>query len=285
MKETKIQWADHTWSPWRGCTKVSPGCAHCYAETLAKRFPGTLGQWGRGAPRVQSKNWTEPLKWTRDAGRGGVRRRVFPSMCDWLDDEVLMEWLLRFMDLILDTPSLDWLLLTKRPENWRKWFNCAPPRNVWFGVSVENQELAVERIPILLEIPAMIRWVSAEPLLGPTRLQSFAYGGFQHSPNCENENCALAGGPEDCSGIPIPSIDWLVIGGESGPGARGCNIEWVRALASEAKRGGVPYFVKQLGSRPFEQYDADFAPVNLRDPKGGDPSEWPEDLRVRELPR
>lgn len=119
MKQTSIEWCDHTWSPWRGCTKVSPGCANCYAEKLSKRNPSVLGQWGKGKPRVLAKNWSEPVKWNEDSADGieeGIlldknigKKRVFPSLCDWLDEEVPIEWLCRFLKLIYDTPDLDWL--------------------------------------------------------------------------------------------------------------------------------------------------------------------------------
>jgi protein gp37 len=180
-ENTKIEWCDHSWSPWRGCTKVSAGCANCYAETLSKRNPAVLGQWGKGKPRVLAKNWNDPVKWNRreipscmcdvkPPERCGCYSAptVFPSLCDWLDDEVPIEWLARFLKLIHDTPNLNWLLLSKRPENWRNrlanaaleaerlgvdpfvdnWlYHDLPPKNVWIGTSVEDQPNADRRIP------------------------------------------------------------------------------------------------------------------------------------------
>lgn len=334
MKDTRIEWADHSWSPWRGCTKVSKGCENCYAETLSKRNPAVLGEWGKGRPRVLAKNWIDPVHWQKQTAMDMPRPRVFPSLCDWLDDEVPIEWLARFLKLIHDTPSLDWLLLTKRPANWesRSLEACqhlasmsaaeAPavrwlmgwrrgwdlPRNVWFGVSVEDQERAKERIPILLGIPAAVRWLSLEPLLGPVDLTHI---------DCESTSkwCqidALTGRHTDM-GRPcfeVPKLDWLVIGGESGPKARPCNIRWIRHLAQQGRDAGVPVFVKQMGARvvlpPCRQNhfdwrhktsnhdrpddklfveDGDQWRVLLRDPKGGDALEWPEAFRIRNYPR
>lgn len=334
-ENTKIEWADHSWSPWRGCTKVSPGCANCYAETLSKRNPAVLGQWGKGKPRVLAKNWNDPVKWnhraniptftnwdcTDDCGEPahtyGPRPRVFPSICDWLDDEVPIEWLARFLKLLHDTPHLDWLILTKRPENWlgritealanaegivdrdgwegdpsttigywlNDWIAGEAPTNVWIGVSVEDQIRAAERIPILLKIPAAVRWLSLEPLLGPVDLTAIKQSpdpGFfgdclrwYHRGECHKRDK-----------IPFPTVDWLVIGGESGNGARPCNVEWVRSLVKQGKEAGVPVFVKQLGANPH--CDCGELPAGgnaeMMHPKGGDPSEWPADLRVRKFP-
>lgn len=311
-ENTKIEWADHTWSPWRGCTKVSPGCANCYAETLARRNPYVLGGWGKGAPRAYSKSWNAPLRWDRhqadrscgrceyDEAEGGllaqceacrVRPRVFPSLCDWLDDEIPVEWLGRFLHLIEMTPHIDWLLLTKRPQLFRtamakldaadlpwgivarRWLRGEPPANVWFGVSVEDQTRANERIPLLLEIPARLRWLSVEPLLGPVDLSEWTSISIQHHP--------------DGSETPIPKpIDWVVVGGESGPCARPCNVEWIRSVIYDCKTTGIPCFVKQLGSRPEVEAPSGgwVQPVPVRHRKGGDPAEWPDNLRVRKFP-
>lgn len=284
---TKIQWADATWNPWIGCTKVSAGCAHCYAEnTTRARVLRSQGRetWGKGAQRSRTSEayWRQPEKWDSVAQACGQRPRVFPSLCDWLDDEVPVEWLADFLKLIYDTPNVRWLLLTKRPENfesrlmdvrklWAPIGNCdreygykldgwvyfqhRPPKNVWIGVSVENQATADKRIPELLKIPAAIRFLSCEPLL--ERLGAFHLSG----------------------------IAWAIIGGESGPKARPCNIEWIRSILDECARAGVACFVKQLGARAKEQVPGGFHALNLADKKGGDPSEWPEDLRVRQFPK
>ena len=306
--KTNIQWADSTWSPWRGCTKVSPGCANCYAETLARRNPSVLGGWGRGAPRVLAKNWNEPAGWNRKATQrreewenrwdGTLREafdpqsipdpparpRVFPSLCDWLDPEVPAEWLARFLQLIHDTPSLNWLLLTKRPELWAErmracialavasipaleWFNGGPPPNVFMGVSVEDQARANERIPLLLEIPAVMRWLSVEPLLGPVDFR--AVPGFNRSGS---------------AGVEILRSFWVVVGGESGKEARECHAGWIRRVVEQCRGSKVPVFVKQIGSNPVDDLENAVRWGKVRDPKGGDPLEWPFELRVRELP-
>lgn len=326
MKDTKIEWCDHSWSPWRGCTKVSPGCANCYAETLSKRNPAVLGQWGKGKPRVLAKSWGEPVKWNRVAGNGAckccgstrdtdctgnckacgeVKRlyckpTVFPSLCDWMDDEVPVEWLAKFLKLIHDTPNLTWLLLTKRPENFVSqlrlaagelgvageqgdkgasdawgmvfdWIKGTPPPNVWVGTSVEDDVRMNQRGPLLSAIPARSRFLSMEPLLGPVDTGLTYYDG-----------------PQWQFGENAP--DWVIIGGESGPGARPCNVEWIRSVVRQCKDAAVPCFVKQLGARARDLvHDEDGNPLGIKHlvlthPKGGDPAEWPEDLRVREIP-
>ena len=323
---TKIEWADHTWSPWRGCTKVSPGCANCYAETLSRRNPAVLGEWGKDGKRVINADWKKPLAWDRAAKRDGVRRRVFPSLCDVFEDRPdLDEPLARFFQLIHATPNLDWLILTKRPELFRRrvraaadstvgldlgpvaaglrlacsWLNDAPPSNVWLGVSVEDQARAAERIPELAEIPAAVRWLSVEPLIGPVNLTDWL------------EPVRTAKGDPDHPAVVIPGIDWCVVGGESGPNARPCDLAWIRSIVAQCRDAGVPVYVKQLGSEPFDSNGASGFPpaheihsgpptyadvaalaitlelmtVNLQHPKGGNPAEWPKDLRVREYPK
>lgn len=349
-ENTKIEWCHHSWSPWRGCTKVSPGCAHCYAETLSKRNPAVLGQWGKGAPRVLAKNWGDPMRWNRkqaerccsgcdfDEAEGelilqcdfcSVRPRVFPSLCDWLDEEVPVEWLVRFLKLIHDTPNLDWLLLSKRPDNWGKrvtaalahvegilepdgwegdastpigcwlneWLAGTPPPNVWFGVSVEDQPRAHDRIPLLLDIPARLRWLSVEPLLGPVDLS--IDGLWKHT--CERSALDFIKHADDGKSHPdicrdkadqwmdarktAKNLDWVVVGGESGPGARPCNVEWIRSIVRECQSADVPVFVKQLGANPH--CECGELPANGQTgwhPKGGDPAEWPQDLRFRQYP-
>lgn len=329
-QHTKIEWADHSWSPWRGCTKVSPGCANCYAETLSKRNPAVLGQWGKGKPRVLAKNWGDPVRWNerqkeRSCGhcdfdesegdlwaqcpRCAVRPRVFPSLCDWLDEEVPIAWLADFLALVNLTPHLDWLLLTKRPQKWLEridaaalastpfhqrwlveWLKGKPPANVWFGVSVEDQQRANERIPALLQIPTKVRWLSAEPLLGPVDLNA-AVKPSQACPRCTPPTDPLCPYCLGRGGVPVfhnGAIHWLVIGGESGHGARPCNLAWVRSLVMQCQEGSVPVFVKQMGSNPCcTVTKGGRLPDDLlafSHPKCGDPLEWPIDLRVRQFP-
>jgi protein gp37 len=345
-EQTKIEWCDHTWNPWRGCTKVSPGCANCYAETLSRRNPAVLGQWGKGKPRVKAKNWGDPVRWNAkpvvcDAcgsrtfapqphgcpvadPAGYHRARVFPSLCDWLDDEVPIEWLAEFLRLIHETPNLTWLLLSKRPENWYRrirdalwtieglplddsgdgeglpateigsvlndWLSSPgiPPANVWIGASVEDQRRADERIPELLKIPARVHFLSAEPLLGPVNLRCICLPQTKHEGGWTPIMDALTGfyGTSPVSGADGPKIDWVIIGGESGPGARPCHTDWVRDIVRQCDVAGVKPFVKQLGRDP--QWEAGdiraWCHERFSHPKGGDPSEWPADLRRREFP-
>lgn len=316
-KHTKIEWCDHTWNPWRGCTKVSPGCANCYAETLSKRNPSVLGQWGKGKPRVLAKNWNAPVKWNQtkvctNCGTSNPlsamvceskgcahfefrRPRVFPSLCDWLDDEVPIEWLARFLILIRHTPNLEWLLLTKRPELWGRLVTAAiqyneecrmggrnewlsqwlsgtpPPNNVWIGASVEDQTRADERIPELLKIPAKLRLLSVEPMLGPIEFSNVTR---------RSDAARQLGKPA------LKGIDWVKFGGESGPSARPCDIDWIRSGVRQCAAASVPCFVERLGAKPEVEAPSGgwMQPVPVRHPKGGDPSEWPEDLRVRQMP-
>lgn len=308
-ENTKIEWADHSWSPWRGCTKVSPGCQNCYAETLSRRNPSVLGNWGKGAQRVLAKNWSDPAKWNSRTEPGDQFPKVFPSLCDWLDDEVPIAWTARFLHLVYKTPYLDWLLLTKRPENWDRrlleaaqelsdhspaashwialWRRGQAPRNVWFGVSVEDQP-RTSRIKHAIRIPAAVRWVSAEPLIAPVDFTNVYFDDTKATENVLNnrvsEFAAKTLGP-----TPLNRIDWIVVGGESGPKARGCNVSWVREIVLQGKAWGVPVFVKQLGAKPCvtHKHGSTVPPDDFRafsHPKAGDPSEWPEDLRVREYP-
>lgn len=470
-ESTKIEWATSSWNPWLGCTKVSPGCAHCYAEiSTPMRAARAKGQelWGKGKARrrTSAAYWRDPVKWNRHAEFPGTaiaaaagvpmdRPRIFPSLCDWLDDEVPIEWLADFIKLIHDTPNLDWLLLTKRPENFlprmvsireseataenatacmtaMDWRNGYPPPNVWLGVSVEDQQRADERIPALLRIPAKVRFLSVEPLLGeidllkwilPTsadeiksrqgrycdassgsgassdkdqwnnleavrkeggegprkRLSSNPVHGEYHQgirlftqdrlpkvqrpdsagPDDQSQEwhqvgqqtgqsgtgnlpgtdstCEVSsrqaskaagsgderhgeigeGGSEgdsseaskwrkaqvDSRGFPslgpdgfkdrlgrTLEINLVIVGGESGPKARPCHVEWIRSVVAQCKAASVPCFVKQLGARPIDGSHEgnllDAAGLSLlRHSKGGDPSEWPVDLRVREFPQ
>lgn len=152
------------------------------------------------------------------------------------------------------------------------WMSDRPLPNVWIGVSVEDQQTADERIPILLQTPAAVRFVSYEPALGAVDLRAWIP---PHTDGlCSHEHCG-----------PPPELDWLIVGGESGPGARPCNVAWIRSVVQQCGAAGVPVFVKQLGARPVEYCcDGQHPNMELNDPKGGDPSEWPSDLRVREWP-
>jgi protein gp37 len=305
---TKIQWTDHTFNPWRGCTKVSPGCAHCYAETLAARNPKVLGVWGPQGTRPVAAQayWRQPIKWNAEAAKARVQRRVFcASLADVFEERPDLEApRRRLFELIAATPALDWQLLTKRPENilpMQQRMLAAdlvasgsfPWPNVWYMASVENHEYADRRIPELLRVPARVRGLSVEPLLRPVDLRTWLH------PPCSGDVrsghlCQL------CHSWQCP-IHGVIIGGESGPKARPCQVEWVRDLIQQCQAAGVACFVKQLGARVEDAgtTSADTFPesqcwpegtrtdhhrVLLRDGKGGDPAEWPEDLRIREFP-
>lgn len=226
-QNSSIEWTDHTFNPWWGCSKVSPACDHCYAELWAKRMGHSV--WGRSADRrfFSDHHWREPLIWNEEAQTEGKRRRVFcASMADVFErrSELNAERT-RLWQLVKDTPWLDWLLLTKRPQNiqdmvpWsRKW-----PANVWLGTTVESQVFAEKRLPFLLKHPAAIRFLSCEPLLGPLELSTwFDKRGFY-------------------------PIDWVIAGGESGPNCRPMHPDWATKILHQCKQATVPFHFKQWG--------------------------------------
>jgi len=229
-KNSSIEWTHHTFNPWWGCIKVSPACQHCYAETFAKRTGNEV--WGPNAPRrfFGEDYWNNPIKWDKQANMDGVRRRVFcASMADVFEDrDDLEEWRGKLWELIEKTPNLDWLLLTKRPENigdmipWpTDW-----PENIWLGTTVENQKYADERLPHLLQHKATVRFLSCEPMLGPVDLEKWI------KPNQEKG---------------LEGIDWVIGGGESGPGARPMHPDWARTIRDQAQSAGIPFHFKQWG--------------------------------------
>jgi len=245
-KETGIQWADATFNPWRGCTKVSPACDMCYAETMSKRNPAVLGVWGKYGSRVIASEsmWKQPVKWNRDAEAAGVRKRVFcASLADVFEGpesmpaeswEAVSQARERLGRLIDETPGLDWLLLTKRPENVLKygplghrWTMEGIPQNVWIGTTVENQKYADIRIPELLKVPAKVRFLSMEPLLEEVIFDAFTLY-------------------DDEKGEQL--INWVIVGGESGgEKARPMNPSWVRKIQEQCAAVGIPFFFKQWG--------------------------------------
>lgn len=338
-----IEWTDHTWNPWWGCTKVHSGCANCYAEALDRRWGGD--HWGKGATRrMVLGEWGKPAKWNREAiATLGRRARVFcASMCDLFEDfrgEVVDQrgdpvpmpgqWLpiygklgrrmsadggrcwtvaalrARVFDLIAETPNLEWLLLTKRPENIVRmvpinWLGTGEwPANVMTGTSPCDQATADKCIPALLDVPGR-HFLSIEPLLGPVELpldrierddkgEAFWLHGAKCPSYCD---FACGGGVEIAGGI-----DWVIVGGESGAKARPCGLGWIESILSQCERAGVPVFVKQLGAKPVGPRCRDCADARVdgvcdngggacapKDPKGGDIAEWPKHLRVREFP-
>lgn len=281
-ENSKIEWTHHTFNPWRGCTKVSAGCDNCYAEKMSGRNPKTLGVWGKHGTRVVASEamWREPLKWNAAALRAGERHRVFcASLADvfeghetmpeasWKDVEYARY---RLFNLIEQTPHLDWLLLTKRPQNVLDFLipdkhsgRIEPlPDNVWIGTSVEDQKTADERILHLLQIPAKVRFLSIEPLLGPIDLWPW----LSLKANQHGEVAPEA----DCLGYDRPGIGWIIVGGESGPNARPMHPDWVRSIRDQCQAAGVPFFFKQ-GSQ------ANWPNLN-------DFDRFPAEFQVREVP-
>jgi protein gp37 len=227
---TAIEWAHHTFNPWLGCTPISAGCDLCYAEGWAKRT-GQAELWHGERRRTTASYWQQPLKWDRQAAAAGKRRRVFPSLCDPFDNQVPTRWRDDFWHLIDQTPHLDWLLLTKRPQNIpkmlpdpraavRAWGNGW--RNVWLGVTAEDQEHYSERYGHLSSVAARVRFISYEPALDWLRIDW----------------------------VPSPRVfkpDWIICGGESGPGARPINPAWVRMVRDHCRQFGIAFFFKQWG--------------------------------------
>ena len=293
---TGIEWADSTFNPWMGCTKVSPACDHCYAERDTKRF-GRV-EWGQGKPRVRTSagNWKKPLQWNTQAFvecpecqwrgewreadvRNGccpscnhlprlfkpARRRVFcASLADVFDNEVDPAWRYDLFNLILSTPNLDWMLLTKRIGNAAKMIAETLPENmkalpqdhplawpwpnVWIGATICNQEEADRDIPKLLAVPAAVRFLSMEPLLGVVDIESAC--DIAEAVHCagtwdqmdDPQKCALA-----LRHGSVRLLDWVIVGGESGPNARPMHPDWVRSLRDQCAASSVPFIFKQWG--------------------------------------
>lgn len=252
-QNSKIEWTDHTFNPWWGCTKVSAGCKNCYAEMLDNRWKG--GHWGLGSDRraMSIEHWRQPLKWNEAALRAGRHAKVFcASMADVFEDHPQVgEYRAQLFELIERTPFLIWQLLTKRPENIMDmlpiyWTRDLPfqsfPKNVWIGTSVENQAAANSRIPHLLKVPASVRFLSCEPLLGPIDINNIVQ-------------------PTHSREVPaIFELQWVIVGGESGPNARPMHPHWVRSLRSACEIAHVPFFFKQWGEwRLYDHYAGDNA--------------------------
>lgn len=280
MAETKIEWCDCTFNIAWGCTKVSPACDHCYAEVWAKRT-GWNGLWGVDADRrlFGDEHWAQPLKWELRAIRENKRFRVFSSsMADVFDNHPLMTLeRLRLLCLIKQTPHLDWLLLTKRIGNAKQmlpadWGDGYP--NVWLGATVVNQEEADRDIPKLLRVPAAVRFLSCEPLLGYIRLDEdwLCHEYFTHTDDCRDDLCALNGDYHSCVGkvVKQPALDWIIVGGESGANARPLNPDWAVALREQCNFSWCRFFMKQ-GSQANWPTFKDFA-------------SFPRELQVREWP-
>lgn len=361
MSKTKIEWAEKVWNPIRGCSRVSEGCRNCYAERQAVRFSGEgLPYHGYAEKTSSGPRWTgkvkliremldKPLRWRKPA-------RIFVnSMSDLFYESLSFGEIAAVFGVMAACPQHTFQVLTKRAQRMREWFRWVdepesgkvqaaalvalrgdvrlhqsdghrwPLPNVWLGVSAEDQSTADERIPHLLQCPAAVRWVSAEPLLGsidmagPLGLEweqcdacceryPDVYWGNDNQwktvigdtfaglrcPDCF-KSAVKASGEEPRLEIirsPLSRLDWVVVGGESGHGARPCNVEWIRSIRDQCKEVGVACFVKQLGANSGWDYTAGtgrhreevWIDSDLSSRKGGIMDEWPEDLRVRQYP-
>jgi protein gp37 len=325
---TKIQWTDSTFNPWRGCTKIASGCTNCYADTLAKRNPKTLGIWGPNGTRVlaSSAMWKEPVKWNMEVASYDGQHRVFcASLADVFEEwhgaihshgghklgigedgklcfegtraATLDDVRAKLFHLIDATPYLTWQILTKRPGNilpmWCSHANTdgKPPsrlhrNNVHLLYSASNQTDLESGIGDLLKCRNLVPVIglSLEPLVGPI---TFRWASWNES-SPENHLDGLR------------KLDWVIVGGESGPNARPCNIAWIRDIVRQCKEAGVPCFVKQLGANIIDEREGaevwmrrgakEIHAINSKvyvkpgDKKGGGWNEWPEDLRVRQFP-
>lgn len=256
MGKTSIEWTDASWNPIVGCTEISPGCANCYAAKLAatrlRNHPDYKGlaaienpgeaRWTRELHFLPER-LEEPLHWRKP-------RRIFVcDMGDLFHESVEDEWIERVMTVFLNCPQHTFQVLTKRADRMHRWFAKEwkvagewekPMPNVWLGVSVENQHFADERIPLLLSTPAAVRWISAEPLLGPVDLDSEKLAGL-HALGCGEKSHAHV--LPMCTGL-----DWVVCGGESGSGARPMHPDCARSLRDQCQAAGVPFFFKQWGA-------------------------------------
>lgn len=278
-ENSKIEWTHHTFNPW----------------TLSGRNPKALGVWGPKGTRVIAAEsyWQQPIKWNALATARGERHRVFcasladifegpetmPKEC-WKPVSLARE---RTLKIIEATPSLDWLLLTKRPENvtlWgptmMEWCQNKFPPNVWIGTSCEDQANADERIPHLLKCPAAVRFLSCEPLIGPIDLNAIRHGHYPDDPE------ATIHAFHGCDGE--GGIDWVIIGGESGGQARPMSLAWASRIVDDCRGSGVPVFVKQLGKVPMGCDPDGEAPWPVSDSHGKNINEFPEELRIREFP-
>lgn len=259
MQNSSIEWTDHSFNPWWGCQRVSPGCEHCYAETLAHRY--NFKVWGPAKTterRVMSDNyWKQPIKWDRLAQVSGRKRVFCASMADVFEEHSQIEDArIRLFNLIDQTPNLDWLLLTKRPQNimpmMADWLTDFP-QNIWIGTSCEDQKRVDERIPHLLRVPAKVRFLSCEPLLGPLDLSHYLVDDWTRI-------------GDNVHWHEHPALHWIICGGESGAGARPMHPDWAWSLRDQCQAAGVSFFFKQWGE--YEPYEEDAQPPFWNDQHG-----------------
>lgn len=278
--KSKIEWTDTTWNPVAGCYPVSRGCAHCYAARMAKRlaamgqekYLGTVDAHGRwtGLIHLDYDALRAPYSWRKP-------RRVFVcSMSDLFHEAVSWAFLQHVFKTMRENPQHTFQVLTKRPERMRDYLRhrepAGVPANVWLGVSVENQAMADERIPLLLDFLAAVRFLSCEPLVGPLRLPLFHGADVKVCPAClDGTPSRCDNGPQHC---PLKPIQWVICGGESGPKAAPMHPDWARGLRDQCVAAGVPFFFKQWGGWSAI-YDRDQDPggksveaLRLNHPKG-----------------
>lgn len=323
--KTKIQWSEASWNCLVGCSRVSSGCTACYAERSAHRLAAMgIKQYDGITKKVGGEiRWTGEVRFVESALDLPLRwkkpRRIFVnSMSDLFHEKVRDEWVAAIFAVMFLARQHTYQILTKRPErmrNWMQWFMRQPDQagvlldalgdlgidakvgqaapgpwpkpHIWLGTSVEDQATANERIPLLLQTPAAVRWVSYEPALGPV----------------DFEHIRMPHGVVEVNDGLLPGIDWTVVGGESGPGARPFDLAWARQTIAQCRAAGVPVFVKQIGAHPWwdgigspppeHVYLSPGAELNgkvgwaldcLRDRKGGSVEDWPSDLKVRDYP-
>ena len=263
MKGTAINWCNSTFNPWEGCTKISPGCANCFAKKRDDRqMIEPVSHWGPGAPRRMTSDsyWKQPLGWDREAAKAGTRPRIFcGSLCDWADDEAPAGQRDRLWDLIRQTPHLDWLMLTKRASNINKYLPAdwnIGYANVWLGVTCENKQHGLPRLEALRGIPASVHFLSCEPLL------------------------------EDMGEMNLEGIEWVIVGGETGGNARSMDVIWAEGIVEQCRKQGVPVWMKQLGKSPALNGELLTVP-GAKGTNAENINQWPDDIRalqIRELP-
>lgn len=273
--DTKIEWAHRVWNPVRGCSRVSKGCESCYAERMAHRFSGK-GKPYEGLTVLTSDGprWTGKIKLVKEAIEEPTKwkkpQRIFVnSMSDLFHKDVPFDFIYQIFETMMVCEEHSFLILTKRPERMAKVVkevyekmaifyrkDLLPLKNVWLGVSCEDQKTANDRIPLLLDTPAVIRWISAEPLLGPIDLTNIIY-----------DRLVAIDALKGLSGVPIPhqeigaKLDWVVTGGESGHGARPMHPDWARSLRNQCVKAGTKFFFKQHGDWiGVDQLDSILAP-------------------------
>ena len=290
-KDSKISWCDHTQNYWWGCTEVSDACTNCYARVLSHRWD--KAKWGVGEPRMRTSvhNWNEPFRWNRAAEKAGTTKRVFcQSMSDFLDNEVPDEWRAEAWPIIRDTKHLRWMILSKRIGNAEK---MLPPdwgpeySHVGFMATIANQMEADRDIPKLLALKGnrKVSWVgiSVEPMLGPVDLTDHLreYERLMDAAHYVGERGQAMYAPRVTFAL-SHKLDLAIVGGESGDKAkvRSTDIADIRALRDQCQDNRIAFFCKQLGRKPT----LNGAAYPIKDAAGLDMDEWPEDIRIQEMP-